>query len=191
MRWNKDENGFTDEAIEAVEYELTQLAEQIGVAEEELAERIADATHRETSDFIEGEICTMRSVAVDIVHERTRRWQAQIEGNLKPTRMLMLVSILCGGITISFVVRSWAVNFSLPLIWTGLVYAALLIMTGLAAMQLQVINEALMKAVGTNIDLAKSILNSSQELIDSTRDKIIMPDGRIIQVPPTPESEPI
>ena len=180
MRWNKDEDGFTDEAIEAVEYELTRLAEQIGVPEDEFAERIADDTFRENYDFIEIEIITMRQTAIDMVHERVRRWQAQVRDNLQPTMMLMVASILCGGISISFVVRSWAAHLSMPDTWAALVYAVLLIMTTLAAMQLQVINETLMKAVNTNITLAKDILESCNRLIDSTRDSILMPDGRVV-----------
>ena len=180
MRWNKDENGFTDEAIEAVEYELTRLAEQIGVTEEEFGERISDATFRQSYDFIEIEIITMRNTAIDMVHERVRRWQAQVGDNLQPTLVLMIASILCGGMSILFVVRSWQANLSMPDTWAALVYGALLIMTMLAAMQLQVINETLMKAVKDNITLAKDILESCNKLIDSTRDSILMPDGRVV-----------
>ncbi len=180
MRWNKDENGFTDEAIEAVEYELPRLAEQIGVTEDELLERISDATFRQSYDFIEVEIATMRSVAVEMVHERVRRWQAQVENNLQPTMILMVAAILCGGGVLLFVVRSWRANASMPDIWTALVYGALLIMTALAATQLQVINEALMKAVNTSIDLAKELLVSARVVISSSRDIIMMPDGRVI-----------
>lgn len=187
MRWNKDENGFTDEAIEAVEYELTQLAEQIGVTEEELGERIADDTHRQSFNLIEVEIATMRSVAIDMVHERVKRWQAQVRNNLQPMTILMLASILCGGIAILFVVRSWRINLSMPHIWVALVYAVLLIMTTLAAMQLQVISEALVKAVATNIDLAEELLDSAREVVDSSRGILMMPDGRVTLIP---QSEP-
>lgn len=70
---NKDEGGdFTDEAIEAVERELADLATKIGVSKEELGERVADATFRETYDYIEMELIMMRLVAMRMLMERVK-----------------------------------------------------------------------------------------------------------------------
>ena len=178
----KDKGGFTDDAIEAVEYELTRLAEQIGVTEEELLERISDATHRQDYDFIEIEIITMRQAAIDMVHERTRRWQAQIEGNLTPTVWLMLTTILCGGAAIMFVIRSWMVATHLltSYLMSAAVFGVLMIMMMVASIHAQAINQTLMKGIKENIPLARGLLESCNELIESTRDIILMPDGRVI-----------
>lgn len=172
MTYNKDDQGFTDEAIRAVEQELTSLAEKIGVTEMELSERIADATFRETYDFIEVELAVMRSTAIDMIHERTRRWQAQVSGNLTPTMWLMLTTILCGGAAIWFVIRSWtaAPHLLTPHLMNAAVFGVLMIMMMVASIHAQAINQELMRAVKGNITVAQDILSSCEKLLEDAKE---------------------
>lgn len=167
MRYNKDsEGGFTDEAIEAVEQELTRLADKIDVDEMELSERIAD--ERQSCDYIEMEIIGMRIVAVDLVHERAVRRIAQVETNLPAKKLLIGTAYACAGIGIIFGIASLLLRAPMIYVVPALVFSLLFIMTLFAAINAQAIDQWLMREIDVDLNLAKEIQKSAKAMLRST-----------------------
>lgn len=171
MRLNKDSEGnFTDEAIEAIEQELKELAEKIGIAEDELGERVADYTHRETYDFIEMELVVMRTVAMGMLNERVTRRLAQVRENKRVKNMLMSLSLVCASIGLAFL------GLSVPLVVAGrgvpmsylvpaLVFIILFMALLFATINAQAIDKWHLGEIDIDLELALEVAASAKELI--------------------------
>ena len=169
MTYNKDDQGFTDEAIRAVEQELTSLAEKIGVTEMELGERIADATFRETYDFIEVELAVMKSTAIDIIHDRAKKRNAQVGYNQTVEKVLLFVgalyAIVAGVFLVGTIYQGGALKFSVP----AITFIALFTMLILASANQHGINDWLLRETKIDIALSREINDSAKELLDNAR----------------------
>ena len=169
MTYNKDDQGFTDEAIRAVEQELTTLAEKIGVTEMELGERIADETHRKTYDFIETELITMRCVAMDILHERMKRRAAQIGGSKDMRARLEGLAYICAGIGLLFSVFGVGQGMPMNYLVPTLVYSVLFMALLLATMNTRAIERWLGRELTIDLNLSSELIDSSKEMIEDAR----------------------
>lgn len=166
MRLNKDSEGnFTDEAIEAVEQELTDLAEKIQVSEEELGERIADHTHRESYDYIEMELVVMRTVAMEMLNERVTRRIAQVGEDERVKKMLMSLSLVCASIGLAFLGLSVAQGVPLSYLVPALVFIVLFMALLLATINAQAIDKWRLGEIDIDLELAVEIAASAKELI--------------------------
>ena len=166
MRLNKDSEGnFTDEAIEAVEQELTGLAEKIQVDEDELGERIADNTHRETYDFIEMELVVMRTVAMEMLNERAGQRIAQIGGNKRVKEMLMSLSLVCASIGLAFLGLSVSRGVPMSYLVPALVFIVLFMALLFATINAQAIDEWLLREIDIDLELSMEISNSARDLL--------------------------
>lgn len=165
-RYNKDKDGFTDEAIEAVEQELKTLAEKIQVTEEELGERIADRTFRQSFDFIEEELIMMRSTAIDVVIERTKKMIARIDGNHMPKLGSIYLGCACAGIAIVQLVRG-LLRGILPVndIYASLSWIAIFLMLWFTSVNFQAVDGWLLNEVRIDLDLSDELMKSAKELV--------------------------
>lgn len=171
MTYNKDMTGdFTDEAIEAVEKELTSLAEKIQVPEEELGERIADAAFRRGFDTIEEELIVMRTTAVDLLHDRAKERISQIEDNKTVKKILMAVAGFCAGAGFIFLIvgmfRGIPMNYLIP----ALVSIALFLAMLFATINAQAIDEWLLRETNIDLELALEINDSSKKLLATVKE---------------------
>jgi cation transport ATPase len=172
MTYNKDESGdFTDEAIEAVEKELSELAEKIQVDEGELGERIADATFRESYDFIEVELAVMRSVAVDMLNERVKQRIAQVRENKRVKKMLMSLSLICASLGLAALALSMFRGIPMSYLVTALVFIILFVALLLATINVQAIDEWLDREMDIDLELAMEINDSAKEMLISAKKK--------------------
>lgn len=169
MRYNKDSEGnFTDEAIEAVERELTELAEKIGVTEDELGERIADNTFRQDFNHIEPELIVMRSVAVDVVLDRAKRRVTQLEGNRLGKMLLVWACYICACLGIGFLVFGMIRGIGVtPLgyLVPALVFVILFLMLMFASINAQAIDKWLLREIFIDLELAREVADSARDLL--------------------------
>lgn len=178
MRLNKDAEGnFTDEAIEAVERELKELAEKIQIPEEELGERIADNTFRQDFNHIEPELMVMRSVAVDVVLDRATRRVAQLESNRPGKMLLVWACYICAAIGIGFLFfgmfRLFVVStvpqlepvLSMNSLVPALVFVILFLMLMFASINAQAIDKWLLREIFIDLELAREVADSARDLL--------------------------
>ena len=164
MRQNKDSEGnLTDEAIEAVEQELKELAEKIGATEEELGERIAYNTFRWGFDFIEPELAVMKCSAVDILNERSKRLIAQTKTNRAMGDQFIPLACFCGFIGCALnVYGGWIAKsqmaFAFNSFVAALVYVSLFILLMVAVMNFHAVSKHLFDRARANLEIASEIL---------------------------------
>jgi hypothetical protein len=172
MTYNKDENGFTDEAIEAVEKKLVELAEKIQVSEEELGERIADATFRQSFDLIETELIEMNTVAIDTLLDRCLARIPALPRNDYLAKVWSAVAYVCGGIAGVFLALGVEADFRYN-IMTALIFIGLMtmIMT-LVVPTYHAINAWLIKEMRIDASLCTEINEDSRKILRSAREKL-------------------
>lgn len=166
MRLNKDSEGnFTDEAIEAIEQELKELAEKIQVDEDELGERIADETQTHDLDHIETELIVMRTVAMGMLNERATQRIAQVGENKRVKNMLMSLSLVCASIGLAFLGLSVSRGVPMSYLVPALVFIVLFMALLFATINAQAIDEWLLREIDIDLDLSMEISNSAKDLL--------------------------